>query len=198
MATPQIHLASASPRRREILSSLGIAHTFAGVDIDETAEKNEVAGKLVLRLAREKALAAEQRDFDDLAVLAADTVVVVDTQIFGKPTGEDNAIAMLMTLSGRTHQVTTAVAVRWGERLETAVSTTAVNFRDIHPDQAVAYWQSGEPVDKAGGYAIQGLGGMFVAGIEGSYSGVVGLPVFETVKLLEVAGIQALPELVRT
>ncbi|MBT6208719.1 MAG: hypothetical protein HOI35_01685, partial [Woeseia sp.] len=92
----------------------------------------------------------------------------------------------------------TAVAVRWEERLETAISTTAVVFRDIHPDQAVAYWQSGEPVDKAGGYAIQGLGGMFVTGIEGSYSGVVGLPVFETVKLLEVAGIRALPARART
>lgn len=198
MATPQIHLASASPRRRDILSSLGIAHTFAGVDIDEKAANNEVAGELVLRLARAKALAVEQRVYDDLPVLAADTVVVVEAQIFGKPTDEEHAVAMLMALSGRTHQVSTAVAVRWGERLETALSTTAVYFRDIHPDQAVAYWQSGEPVDKAGAYAIQGLGGMFVAGIEGSYSGVVGLPVFETVKLLEVAGIQALPELART
>jgi septum formation protein len=198
VATPQIHLASASPRRSDILSSLGIAHSFAGVDIDEKAAKNEIASDLVLRLAREKALAAERTDYADLPVLAADTVVVVDTKIFGKPTDEDHAVAMLLALAGRTHRVITAVAVRWEERLETAISTTAVVFRDIHPDQAVAYWQSGEPVDKAGGYAIQGLGGMFVTGIEGSYSGVVGLPVFETVKLLEVAGIRALPALART
>ncbi len=197
MAAPQIHLASASSRRSEILASLGIAHTIAGVDIDEQAANKEIAGELVVRLAREKALAAKWADANDLPVLAADTVVVVGTKIFGKPTDEDHAVAMLLALSGRTHQVTTAVAVRWEERLETAVSTTDVVFRDIHPDQAAAYWQSGEPFDKAGGYAIQGLGGMFVTRIEGSYSGVVGLPVFETVKLLEVAGIRALPEQVQ-
>ncbi len=191
--TPPIHLASASPRRRDILRSLGIAHSYGGVDIDELPTANETSDDLVIRLAREKAMAARPEDFKDRPVLAADTIVVLDKQIFGKPTDEGHATSMLMALAGRCHCVSTAVALRCGQQVETIVSTTTVKFREIHPDEAAAYWHSGEPVDKAGGYAIQGLGGMFVTGIEGSYSSVVGLPVFETVSLLAGAGIQVLP-----
>jgi len=191
---PQIHLASASPRRRDILHSLAVTHSYRGVDIDEQPAANEAPDDLIVRLAREKAMAAQPEDFEDRPVLAADTIVVLDKQIFGKPIDQGHATSMLMALAGRSHCVTTAVALRCGQQVETIVSTTTVKFREIQPDEAAAYWHSGEPVDKAGGYAIQGLGGMFVTSIEGSYSGVVGLPVFETVKLLVGVGIQVLPE----
>ena len=122
-------------------------------------------------------------------VLAADTSVVLDGEIFGKPRDGEDAVAMLGRLSGREHEVLTGVAVAWSGRIETALSRTRVRFRDIGRDEALQYWQSGEPADKAGAYGIQGLGGVFVSNIEGSYSGVVGLPVFETARLLSRAGI---------
>jgi len=143
----------------------------------------------VLRLAREKARAAAA---SSAIVLAADTAVVLDGEIFGKPRDEADALAMLGRLSGRTHQVLTGVAVWDGREMRSALAATDVRFRDIGPDEARAYWQSGEPADKAGGYAIQGLGGIFVESISGSYSGVVGLPVFETIALLQLAGIKVL------
>lgn len=187
MTTPRLHLASASPRRCEILASLGLTFSAAGVDIDEIRLPDEQAEEMVLRLAAEKALAA---DVDPAAiVIGADTAVVLDGIIYGKPEGREDCLSTLRRLSGCTHKVMTGVAVRYGDVLRTALSVTDVRFRDISPDEALAYWQSGEPGDKAGAYAIQGRGGTFVREISGSYSGVVGLPVFETAQLLKEAGM---------
>ncbi len=182
-----LHLASASPRRAAILESLGIMFTAAGVDIDERRRGDEPADAMVLRLATEKAVAA--RSSRAAPVLAADTVVVVDSEVLGKPRNQADALAMLARLSGRSHQVMTGVALHWEGNQRTALSVTGVTFRDIGPDEALAYWRSGEPCDKAGAYAIQGLGGVFVERINGSFTGVVGLPVFETAALLGLAGI---------
>jgi len=190
---PQFHLASSSPRRRELLSGLGLKFTFGGVDLDEARLNNEAVEPMVLRLARDKALAGRNARSDELPVLAADTIVVLGDRVFGKPESEEDALGMLADLAGRSHRVLTAVALHCNGRIVTALSDTEVRFRDISPDEARRYWHSGEPGDKAGGYAIQGLGGMFVESLSGSYSGVVGLPVFETVQLLEDAGIRVLP-----
>lgn len=195
-AKPLLHLASASPRRAQILGALGVAFTAAGVDVDERRRGGEGADAMVLRLAAEKAAAA--RRSHQGVVLAADTMVVVDAAVLGKPRDASDAIAMLVRLSGRSHQVMTAVAVHWDGGERTALSVTEVTFRDISPDEARAYWQSGEPYDKAGAYAIQGLGGVFVAALRGSYSGVVGLPVFETAALLAAAGIDVLKDAARS
>lgn len=186
MTQPRLLLASGSPRRREILSNLGLDFEARGVDIDETPLPGEAAEPMVLRLAGEKAGAAAA---DDLIVLAADTTVVLDGEILCKPVDRDDALRMLLALSGRDHEVLTGVAVAAKGELETAVSRTRVRFREIGRDEALNYWHSGEPCDKAGAYGIQGLGGVFVSNIEGSYSGVVGLPVFETVALLARAGL---------
>lgn len=186
MQETRLLLASASPRRREILTNLGLSFDIRGVDIDETPAPGEAADVMVLRLAGEKALTAAAPDH---VVLAADTAVVLDGETFGKPTGEDDALRMLMALSGREHEVLTGVAVAAGGGLDTALSRTSVRFREIGRDEALNYWHSGEPRDKAGAYGIQGLGGVFVSNIEGSYSGVVGLPVYETAALLARAGL---------
>lgn len=143
---------------------------------------------MVLRLAEAKARAVT---FDvPRLVLGADTAVVLGEEVFGKPQGREDALEMLGHLSGRTHKVLTGVALYSDQGLRTALSATEIQFREIRPDEALAYWQSGEPCDKAGAYAIQGRGGAFVEAISGSYSGVVGLPVFETVRLLQWAGIE--------
>lgn len=184
-----MHLASASPRRREILTAIGVEHTFAGVDIDETPLPGEPAADLVLRLASGKAMAAVARGRDEPVILGADTVVSLDGQAFGKPGSKDEALHMLSCLSGRVHTVQTAVALLAGGRKMSAVSACDVRFRDIHADEALAYWQTGEPIGKAGGYAIQGRGGIFVESISGSFSCIVGLPVFETACLLARAGV---------
>ena len=191
---PSLHLASSSPRRTEILNVLGIAFTARGVDIDERREGNEAPDAMVLRLASAKAAAARQDRSGP--VLAADTAVVIDDMIFGKPRDEDDALAMLACLSGRSHRVMTGVALHWDDGQETALSVSEVTFREISPDEALAYWQSGEPFGKAGAYAIQGRGGVFVEAIRGSYSGVMGLPVFETAQLLASAGINIIESVV--
>lgn len=190
---PTFHLASASPRRREILAGLGLSFSYGGVDLDESQRNNERVEDMVVRLARDKAVAANGAHAPEFPVLAADTIVVLGERVFGKPASEDDALAMLAALSGRCHRVITAVALRQGNEVNTTLSETSVQFRDISPDEARRYWHSGEPADKAGSYAIQGLGGAFVESISGSYSGVVGLPVYETVLLLEAAGIPILP-----
>jgi len=140
MVQPILHLASSSPRRREILVSLGVDFSFAGVDIDESRAPQEGVEEMVLRLACEKAQAA---DADELPVLGADTIVALDDRVFGKPASEDDALEMLASLSGRTHKVHTGVACISEGRVSTVVATTEVRFRDIHPDEARAYWQSG-------------------------------------------------------
>jgi len=185
-----LHLASSSPRRKEILAALGLTFSVGGADVDEQQLGGESAEDMVLRLATDKATAGAPGG--DITVIAADTLVVLGDEIFGKPADQDAALDMLARLSGRTHQVLTGVAVWAHEKMRSALSVTDVQFREISPDEALAYWQSGEPCDKAGAYAIQGRGGVFVEAISGSYSGVVGLPVFETVKLLEEAGIKVL------
>ena len=145
---------------------------------------------MVLRLARDKARAGAPGSGQ--VVIGADTAVVLGDTIFGKPEDEADALAMLGRLSGRSHAVLTGVAVWDGLEMRSVVSASDVRFREIDPDEARAYWQSGEPCDKAGAYAIQGKGGVFVEELRGSYSGVVGLPVFETVGLLREAGIRVL------
>jgi septum formation protein len=187
MSATKLHLASQSPRRQEILAALGLEFSAAGVDVEERRMDAEAADAMVLRLAKEKAAAA---DVDaGTIVIGADTAVVLGDQVFGKPAGREEALAMLAALSGKVHAVMTGVAVRSATGLQAILSTTEVRFREISPDEALAYWQSGEPRDKAGAYAIQGRGGLFVAAISGSYSGVVGLPVFETACLLRDAGL---------
>jgi septum formation protein len=189
---PQLHLASTSPRRREILQTLGVEFDVVMVDTDETAIDGESPESLVVRLAAAKAEAVAAPD--SKAVLAADTVIVLGERVLGKPRDADDAIAMLLALSGQTHSVITGVALKTSEGTRAVLSTTNVRFREIDRDEAAAYWQSGEPCDKAGAYGIQGLGGIFVEAIEGSYSGVMGLPVFETVELLKSAGIEVLAD----
>ncbi len=189
MTHSDLHLASASPRRREILTALGLSFTYAGVDIDESVLAREAVSDMALRLATSKARTAFDAGDYDVPVLGADTSVVLDDRIFGKPKSKEDALQMLACLSGHTHQVLTGVAVLTHGGLQTAVSRTEVQFREIRPDEAEAYWQSGEPAGKAGAYAVQGLGGIFVRDIHGSYTGVVGLPVYETADLLGRAGI---------
>ena len=190
MSAPTLYLASSSPRRQDILAAIGLTFSLGGVDVDERRRDGEAADTMVLRLAEAKARAVEI-DASRI-VLGADTAVVLGEDIFGKPADRDEALDMLGRLSGRTHRVLTGVALYSVEGVQTALSATDVRFREISPDEALAYWQSGEPCDKAGAYAIQGRGGAFVEAISGSYSGVVGLPVFETTQLLRGAGLRIL------
>lgn len=192
MTVPKLHLASMSPRRQEILASLGLQFTAAGVDADERRLSGESPQAMVLRLAEAKVAAADAGP--ETVVIGADTAVVLGDEVYGKPGDREECLAMLGALSGKTHQVLTGVAVCSAKGISTALSTTDVQFREISPDEALLYWQSGEPRDKAGAYAIQGAGGVFVAAINGSYSGVVGLPVFETAQLLREAGLSVLLE----
>ena len=187
---PLLHLASSSPRRREILAALGFEFTVKATHVDESPLEEESAEQMVLRLATAKACAAEVEE--SRLVIGSDTAVVLDGEVLGKPESRDDAIEMLMKLSDRRHAVLTGVALRGPEGVRTALSSTDVIFREISRDEALAYWHSGEPRDKAGAYGIQGRGGAFVVAINGSYSGVVGLPVYETVRLLQKAGIDIL------
>jgi septum formation protein len=188
--SPAIVLASQSPRRRALLDQIGVAHETLPVDVDETAHPGEVPAEYVLRLALAKARAGRAlRPW--LPVLGADTAVVIDDAILGKPTDRADALAMLDRLSGREHRVLTAVALVSG-REESRLSVSHVRFRTIAPAEAAAYWATGEPADKAGSYAVQGLGAIFVEQLAGSYSGVMGLPLYETAELLRRAGIDPL------
>jgi septum formation protein len=191
-----IYLASGSPRRRELLRQIGVSFRVIGAELDETARSGESAAAYVSRLAEAKAAMGWEGSRDlrggDLRgapVLAADTAVVLEGEILGKPADMNDAIAMLLKLSGRAHQVLTAVALRTVGGLEVKVSRSSVAFRSIDPGEARAYWDTGEPRDKAGAYAIQGYAAVFIADLEGSYSGVMGLPLFETAELLKAAGV---------
>ncbi len=172
---------------------MGLEFSVGGVGIDESPLDGEQADAMVLRLAAAKALAAKCGA--ETVVIGADTAVVLDGEVFGKPVDKADAIRMLGALSGRRHEVMTGIAVRSARGINSALTVTKVEFREIRPDEAVEYWQSGEPRDKAGAYAIQGLAGDFVRSVSGSYTGVVGLPVFETAELLRAAGIQPPAEL---
>ncbi len=192
MPSPALILASSSPRRRELLEAIGLEFEIRAADVDETRLDEEPARDMVLRLAKAKATAHPVSPAT--AVIGADTAVVLQGEIFSKPRDEEDAVDMLSRLSGRAHEVLTGVAVATADSVLSAVSATVVRFRDIGTDEARRYWHSGEPCDKAGAYAIQGRGGLFVAGIEGSYSGVVGLPIFETAALLQKAGIDTMSD----
>jgi septum formation protein len=184
---PVLCLASASPRRRELLASIGVEVEVRPVAIDEAVYPDESAAAYVTRLARDKALAGAR--WSTLPVLGSDTAVVCDGTILGKPRDRHHAAAMLGALSGRAHEVLTAVAVTGPAGLLEACVATRVVMRKITRAEIDAYWGTGEPADKAGGYAIQGLAAVFVARIEGSHSAVVGLPLFETADLLKRQGV---------
>lgn len=184
LTAPQLLLASASPRRSDLLKQMGVSFEVLSVDIDERRHDEELPLEYVSRLAMEKARAGFKRQRTGLPSMGADTVVVFDGQIFGKPVDQAHAQKMLMTLSGKVHSVFTAVAVDNGLDTAMAVSETLVEFRTISQSECLIYWQTGEPVGKAGAYAIQGRGGVFVENLKGSYTGVVGLPLAETEQLL--------------
>ncbi|MFA5625925.1 MAG: Maf family protein [Thiohalomonadaceae bacterium] len=179
-----IILASSSPRRHELLKQINVAHEVLSVAVDESRWPDEAAEDYVLRLALAKAQAVRALRRDS-PVLGADTAVVIDDHILGKPHDRAAGLAMLAQLSGRTHYVYSGVVLvnKTGET-QSNISISAVTFRSISPTECEAYWDSGEPLDKAGAYAIQGLGAIFVAHLAGSYSGVMGLPLFETAAML--------------
>ncbi|MGB5450779.1 MAG: Maf family protein [Sedimenticolaceae bacterium] len=182
-----IILASQSPRRAELLTQVGIDFRMHAARVDESVHADEKAADYVERVAIAKARAVHL-EFPDLPVLGSDTTVVLDQAILGKPAGRDEAIHMLLALSGRTHEVLTGVAVVAGT-IHYRLSLSRVMFREVSEREAAAYWASGEPVDKAGGYAIQGLAAAFIERIEGSYSGIMGLPLFETMQILDAIGV---------
>ncbi|KIP98471.1 MULTISPECIES: Maf family protein [Pseudomonas] len=184
MAT--LYLASASPRRSELLTQIGVAFTTRIVPIDETPQPGEAPATYVERLARAKAAAVLDSlpEREGAVVLGSDTAVVLDGRILGKPLDRDDAVATLTALSGREHQVLTAVALISDERSSARVVTSSVRFKALEQTQIEAYWATGEPRDKAGSYGIQGLAAVFVSQMQGSYSAVVGLPLCETAELL--------------
>lgn len=194
----QIILASASPRRRELLDQIAVSYIVQPADIDETPKNAEGAEDYVVRIAAEKSAACQKISISELPILAADTSVVIDGTILGKPEDERHAIEMLQLLSGKKHNVYSAVSFRSAARSghnifhHQALSITEVNFRKIQLKEIKAYWKTGEPQGKAGAYAIQGLGSVFVESIKGSFSGVVGLPLFETVELLSKQGVKVI------
>ena len=185
MNYPAIALASSSPRRRELLAQLGVNYKLVKADIDETVLPDEAAAVYVQRLALAKAHAGLARLQHDLPVLGADTVVVVDGLILGKPADFEQFRQTMLLLSGRSHQVMTAIALVSAQHQLTQLVSTDVTFRVLTEAEISAYWATGEPQDKAGGYGIQGLAGRFVQCINGSYSAVVGLPLCETEQLLQ-------------
>jgi septum formation protein len=185
---PVVCLASISPRRRELLTQIGVPHKVMAAHIDETAYPGEIPRDYVMRMARQKALAVLDRG-EALPVLAADTTVVLDEVIYGKPRNRDEGVAMLQRLSDRTHEVMTAVAVAQSRGVALRLNVSSVRFRKLTLEECNAYWETGEPHDKAGGYAVQGAAAVFIESLSGSYSGVMGLPLFETAELLRAAGV---------
>ncbi|MGL5632833.1 MAG: Maf family protein [Azovibrio sp.] len=196
----RIYLASHSPRRRELLDQIGVSFEVlsfrsgsgGNADVDETPLPDERSDDYVLRLARAKAEFGRRfvgwRKCLPLPILAADTTLDLEGQIIGKPVDAADATAILSSLSGRTHRVLTAIAMDFEGHMETALSISEVRFRELDPAEIRRYVVSGEPMDKAGAYGIQGRGGLFVEHMAGSYSGIMGLPLCETGKLLRLAG----------
>lgn len=193
-----IYLASGSPRRRELLQQIGISYRTVVADVDETLLPGEQPAAYAARLALAKAragwdlVAAHHGKVEPMPVLGADTAVVLDSVILGKPRDRSEGLAMLAALSGREHRVMSAVALVAGDRKAVRVQQSRVSFRLLTQAECEAYWDSGEPADKAGAYGIQGRAAVFIAGLEGSYSGVMGLPLFETAELLQEFGISVL------
>ncbi|MES9966764.1 MAG: nucleoside triphosphate pyrophosphatase [Sedimenticola sp.] len=192
MMPPTLYLASVSPRRRELLEQIGVDHTVVRVEIDEMPRQGESPAEYVIRLALEKARAGRASlDDNSAVVLAADTAVVLDGEIMGKPKDREMAAGMLRRLSGHTHKVLTGIALI-GSAERSRLNVNRVSFRTLQESEIDAYWKSGEPRDKAGSYGIQGLGALFISHLEGSFSGVMGLPLYETAELLADAGIRPL------
>jgi septum formation protein len=200
----KIYLASKSARRRELLRQIGIEfellllrdHTPRGPEVDESVKPGEAADVYVARVALEKAEYAHHtmlwRKLPNRPVLAADTTVVVDGKILGKPADFNEAVSMISMLSGRTHQVLTSVAIRHLDDTLQITQKSDVAFASVPEDQIRAYCATTEPYDKAGGYGIQGLAAIFIQDIAGSYSGIMGLPLFETAQMLQQLGIRVL------
>lgn len=195
MRPPRLILASASPRRTQLLLQIGVAHEVVPARVAERREPRESIAACVRRLAEQKSREVLQRLVDagapagGLAVLGADTAVTLEDRMLGKPRDEADGLAMLEYLSGRTHEVLSAVALADAQGVRSLLSVSRVRMRAIAAAEAARYWASGEPCDKAGGYAIQGFGAIFVEALQGSYSGVMGLPLFETSVLLGEAGV---------
>lgn len=194
MRAPQLILASASPRRQELLRQLNLAFEVHPQDLPEQRGPAESAEDYVRRIAAEKALAGWRSigQTRGLCVLGADTEVVLDGAVLGKPADRAAAVAMLRGLAGRSHIVLSAVTLVQGTRVESCLSRSEVRFRALSAAEVEAYWNTGEPAGKAGAYAIQGLGAAFIEELRGSYSGVMGLPLFETARLLAAFGIPVL------
>jgi septum formation protein len=193
MSTPHLILASGSPRRRELLAQIGIEFHQQVAEVDETRRPGESPVDYVKRVALEKARAVHAVTLAAVPVLGADTSVVIDGEVLGKPADYEDARDMLRRLSGRVHEVLSAVALV-GEFEAVSVNRSKVWFRDIGDSEIQAYWHSGEPQDKAGAYAIQGLAATFIRRLDGSYSAVMGLPLFETAQLLQDFGIKVLDQ----
>jgi septum formation protein len=189
MSECRVVLASGSPRRHDLLNLIGISHEVRPTNIDETMRSREAPRRHAERLAREKASAAATRD-PNLITIGADTIVVVNRKVLGKPTGAEQAAAMLRQLSGRHHTVVTAVAVSRGKKLRSAVEEVRVKFRKLRDDEIDAYIATGEPLDKAGAYGIQGYGATIVECVEGDYFSVMGLPLARLVGLLRDVGVK--------
>ncbi len=191
MAIP-IYLASASPRRQELLRQLGVEFDVIVPSILEEPRAGEAPRAYVVRLAAAKARAGADimraRGLPERPVLGADTEVVLDEEILGKPANRTHGIAMLRRLSGRTHQVLTAISILAQDGIREALSASQVTFAPLSEEEIERYWASGEPADKAGGYAVQGRAAAFISRIDGSYSGIVGLPLFELAELLKRLG----------
>jgi len=189
MNTPHVILASQSPRRRELLTLVGIPHTVRPADVNEMYGPGEEPGEHAERLAREKA-AVVARAAPDALVIGSDTIVVVDGDVLGKPRDEAHAAEMLSRLSGRSHVVMTAVAVRWRGAERSAVVEVAVTFHPLNADDIRAYIATREPMDKAGAYGIQGFGATIVARVEGDYFAVMGLPLQRLIRLMGELGVR--------
>jgi len=189
VSTCKVVLASSSPRRRDLLNLIGIQHEVRPANIDETLRPHEVPRRHAERLAREKASVIAVRD-PDLITIGADTVVVINRKVLGKPADVADAARMLKMLSGREHTVITAVAVARGKKLRSAIEEVHVKFRRLRDDEIEAYIATGEPMDKAGAYGIQGFGATIVERVEGDYFAVMGLPLVRLVGLLRDVGVR--------
>lgn len=189
MSTCRVVLASSSPRRRQLLDLIGIAHEVRPANIDETLRPREAPRRHAERLAREKATVIATRD-PDLITIGADTVVVINRKVLGKPRDEAEAVHMLSQLSGREHTVITAIAVARGKKLRSAIEEVRVKFRRLREDEIEAYVATGEPMDKAGAYGIQGFGATIVERIDGDYFAVMGLPLMRLTVLMRDLGVR--------
>ena len=188
MSSCKVVLASSSPRRRELLNLIGIAHEVRPANLDESMRPRETPRRHAERLARDKASAVAMRD-PDLITIAADTIVVINRKVLGKPVDKEDAARMLAMLSGREHTVITAVAVSRGKKLRSAIEEVKVKFRRLREEEIEAYIATGEPMDKAGAYGIQGYGATIVERVEGDYFAVMGLPLVRLVGLMREVGV---------